>query len=64
MVKFASEATLQTWDVSAQRRQWHHRMSAVAEGDPDYQWLTGLEAWFRLPSIPSGRPPKRSAWLP
>lgn len=59
VMRFASQADLDRWDASEARQQWHERLSTVADGDPDYRLLTGLEAWFTLPTAPGNRPPVR-----
>lgn len=47
VTRFASEADMQRWNASAERRAWHERMRPVAEGDPEFRVLTGLEAWTK-----------------
>lgn len=59
VMRFASQADLDRWDASEARQQWHERLSTVADGDPDYRVLTGLEAWFALPATPASHPPVR-----
>lgn len=59
ILRFETQEGLAAWDASAQRREWHERLDAVAEGIPDYQVLTGLEAWFARPAIAGHTPPKR-----
>lgn len=57
--RFTTEEDIGCWDRSAERKAWHERLRAVAEGDPDYQMLTGLEAWFAPAVIPVAvRPPR------
>lgn len=57
--RFASEADLQRWTASAERAVWHQRLRSVAQGDPEYRLLNGLDAWFTPASIPaSAQPPK------
>lgn len=59
VMRFATEQDLRVWDASQERAAWHEKLRAVAEGDPDYQMLTGLEAWFAPAVVPvSLRPPR------
>jgi antibiotic biosynthesis monooxygenase (ABM) superfamily enzyme len=57
--RFNTQSDMDRWDSSPQRALWHRRLRAVAEGDPEYRLLSGLEAWFALPQVPVGRPPQR-----
>jgi antibiotic biosynthesis monooxygenase (ABM) superfamily enzyme len=57
--RFATEADLERWNASPQRALWHERLRAVAEGDPEYRLLTGLDAWFAPTAIPAHRPPPK-----
>lgn len=59
VLRFATQADMARWDDSPQRKLWHQRLRAVAEGDPDYRLLTGLEAWFTQPEVPAAQPPLR-----
>lgn len=59
VMRFAAEAELQAWNQSTVRADWHEKLRAVAEGDPDYQMLTGLEAWFAPAIIPASAHPPR-----
>ena len=57
--RFATEGDLARWDASEDRMTWLERLSTVADGDPDYRLLTGLDAWFAPTAIPaSAHPPK------
>ena len=59
VMRFTTEEDLHGWDVSPVRASWHEKLRVVAEGDPGYQMLTGLEAWFAPAVLPvSGRPPR------
>lgn len=60
VVNFATEADLADWDESADRRAIFARMREHAEGDPEHRRLTGLEAWFAGPVMPSSGPPPRA----
>lgn len=59
ILRFEDGEGLAAWDASPVRHEWHARLAAVAEGDPDYQVLTGLEAWFARPEVPGHKPPLR-----
>lgn len=59
VVRFRSEADLQAWDESDQRLDWHERLRPLAEGEPAFRKLTGLEAWFAPAVVPASvHPPK------
>lgn len=60
VVRFASEAALHAWDVSAARARCHARLREVAEGEPDYRRLSGLEAWFAPAVVPATMHPPRA----
>jgi antibiotic biosynthesis monooxygenase (ABM) superfamily enzyme len=57
--RFATEADLARWNGSKERATWHERLRAVAEGDPEYRLLTGLDAWFGPEFIPATAPPPK-----
>jgi antibiotic biosynthesis monooxygenase (ABM) superfamily enzyme len=57
--RFATEADLERWNLSADRALWHERLRAVAEGDPEYRLLHGLDAWFAPTAIPAARSPAK-----
>lgn len=57
--RFATQADMDRWDRSPQRALWHRHLHTVAEGDPEYRLLSGLEAWFALPLVATGHPPRR-----
>jgi antibiotic biosynthesis monooxygenase (ABM) superfamily enzyme len=57
--RFATEADLQRWNDSAERAAWHEKLSHVAEGDPEYRLLNGLDAWFAPAALPVAKPPPR-----
>ena len=59
IVRWASEAALAAWDASSVHLEWLQRLAQVAEGEPEYRLLTGLEAWFALSAIPGNTPPPR-----
>lgn len=57
--RFATEADLERWNGSPERMAWHARLAQVAEGDPEYRLLHGLDAWFGVAAVPVARPPAR-----
>jgi len=57
--RFASEEDLERWNVSKERAIWHERLRPVADGDPEYRLLTGLDAWFAPTVLPSSSPPAK-----
>lgn len=57
--RFASPADLERWNASDQRAAWLARLRTVADGDPEYRVLTGLEAWFGPAVLPASAPPPR-----
>lgn len=59
IMRFASDDALEAWNRSDARREWHERIDAVSQDAPDYQHLTGLEAWFARPPIGGTKPPAR-----
>ncbi|WP_240794377.1 antibiotic biosynthesis monooxygenase [Azoarcus sp. DD4] len=60
VVRFASEADLQAWDASPARAQSHGRLREVAEGEPEFRRLSGLEAWFAPAVVPATMHPPRA----
>lgn len=59
VVRFDSEASLHAWDVSGARAQCHAQLREVAEGEPEYRRLSGLEAWFAPAVVPAAMHPPR-----
>lgn len=59
VVHFASETALAEWDTSPGRLAMTERLRAVADGEPDYRRLTGLEAWFAPAVVPASLHPPR-----
>lgn len=57
--RFATERDLERWNASPERAAWHERLRPVAEGDPAYRVLTGLEAWFAPAVVPASVHPPR-----
>lgn len=60
VVNFASEADLAGWDACQARADVHARMREVAEAEPDYRRLSGLEAWFAPAVVPATMHPPRA----
>ena len=54
--RFTDQAKLSAWEASAERRALLARVEALA-ADTGRRQLTGMEAWFNLPSAP---PPSRT----
>ena len=59
VVRFASEAELQQWDTSPARRAILERQRDLAEGEPGFRYLSGLEAWFEPAMVPASVHPPR-----
>ena len=59
IVRFATEADMQLWDASPARAAIHQRMRDVAENEPEYRNLSGLEAWFTPAVVPASMHPPR-----
>lgn len=57
--RFATEADLERWNISEDRATWMTRLAPVAEGDPEYRLLTGLDAWFAPTALPVTKLPPR-----
>ena len=56
---FATEAEMEGWNASEERALWLEKLAAVAEGDPEYRLLNGLDAWFAPAAVPVGKVPSR-----
>lgn len=59
VMRFDSEEHLHHWKNSGTRMEWQRRIDSVAEGEPEFLTLTGMEAWFTGPVIAGGKPPER-----
>ncbi len=57
--RFQSEADFERWNNSPQRLGWLAKLDAVAEGEPEYRLLNGLEVWFPPPTTPATKMPAR-----
>ena len=57
--RFATEADLERWSASDVRAAWMERLAPVADGDPEYRLLNGLDAWFAPAAVPVAKMPAR-----
>jgi antibiotic biosynthesis monooxygenase (ABM) superfamily enzyme len=57
--QFSTEAEMSRWNNSEERASWLEKLAAVAEGDPEYRLLNGLDVWFAPAAIPVGKMPSR-----
>ncbi|MDD3676205.1 MAG: antibiotic biosynthesis monooxygenase [Thauera propionica] len=60
VTRFASEADLDEWDRSPARAHCLERLREVAEGEPEFRKLSGLEAWFEPAVVPASMHPPRA----
>ncbi len=56
LFKFDRRSNLESWEASEERAQWRAVARTVSE-KPKRQVVTGLEAWFALPSQAINLPP-------
>jgi len=59
VTRFASEADLDRWDRSLARARCLQRLREVAEGEPEFRKLSGLEVWFEPAVVPASMHPPR-----
>ena len=59
-IKFASTADLDRWNESDERARWLEALKPLAEGPLEFHMLSGLEAWFVPPPVPTAHPPSRA----
>lgn len=57
--RFATAADLERWNESPQRQSWMDKLREVAENEPEYRLLHGLDAWFGPAALPVNKPPPR-----
>ncbi|MBI1208009.1 MAG: hypothetical protein GC191_12065 [Azospirillum sp.] len=57
--RFDHASHYQAWLDSAERAAWLARLDRVTEGKPEYQHVTGLEAWVTPSGRSDGRLPER-----
>ena len=66
--RFDSCEHLRAWEESPERVRLVAAANRYTQGEPHYDVLTGLEAWFTVPAQPALRPPPRArmtfvSWL-
>lgn len=59
IIRFSSEDALANWDGTAARSELLARMAKLADTDPEYRRLSGLEAWFTPAVVPATMHPPR-----
>jgi len=57
--QFSTESEMDRWSRSEERASWMEKLAPVAEGDPEYRILNGLDAWFAPAAVPVGKTPPR-----
>lgn len=57
--RFATTDDLARWNASAERLSWLEKLAPVAEGEPEYRLLHGLDAWFAPAALPVAKAPAR-----
>lgn len=57
--RFATAADLERWQASPERLSWMEKLAPVADGDPEYRLLHGLDAWFAPAAVAVPRTPPR-----
>ncbi len=57
--RFTSYSTLRGWTESTERQAWLEKVKPFVLDDYRETALTGLEAWFTVPSKPGQAPPPR-----
>ncbi len=60
VVNFDTEVHLGEWDASRDRETILAAMRPLAEDEPSYRRLTGLESWFAGPVVPASMHPPRA----
>jgi len=60
LLRFESQAQLETWENSSERHAWYEKMrDCVVAGDARIEHMTGLEFWFTAPRGAPHRQPAR-----
>ncbi|MEL7223839.1 MAG: antibiotic biosynthesis monooxygenase [Cyanobacteria bacterium J06576_12] len=59
VLQFEAQERLSAWLNSDVRRDWIERVQPLIQEQESVQILSGLEAWFQLPSQPMHKTPKR-----
>jgi len=57
--RFDHASNLHAWENSEERRRWLDKSRPLLREEEKVDVLTGLEAWFTLPSRPAEPPPPR-----
>lgn len=57
--RFSHLNDLERWNASDERATWMLRLNAVADGEPDYRLLHGLDAWFGPAAVAVAKAPTR-----
>jgi len=57
--RFSTSHDLERWNASGERANWMEKLAVVAEGDPEYRLLHGLDAWFAPAEVPVVKMPAR-----
>jgi antibiotic biosynthesis monooxygenase (ABM) superfamily enzyme len=68
ITRFDHASNLHAWLTSEERQRWLRRSRPLLQEKEKFQFLTGLETWFTLPSKPGEPPPPRykmalATWL-
>ncbi|MCB0120712.1 MAG: antibiotic biosynthesis monooxygenase [Candidatus Competibacteraceae bacterium] len=56
---FDTQAHLQAWMQSSQRKHWLRRLAEITDDSARTRILSGLETWFALPAAQTKAPPPR-----
>ena len=59
IVQFDHASNLHTWETSKERQRWLRKSRPLLDEEEKFQFLTGLETWFTLPSKPGEPAPPR-----
>ena len=57
--RFRTETDMKRWHASAACLSWLEKIAAVAEGEPGYRLLHGLDVWFGPADVPVAKTPPR-----
>jgi antibiotic biosynthesis monooxygenase (ABM) superfamily enzyme len=68
IVQFDHASNLHAWENSEEHQRWLRKSRPLLQEKEKFQFLTGLETWFTLPSKPGEPPPPRykmalATWL-
>jgi uncharacterized protein len=56
--RFDNYKNLKTWMESRDREYWLTQAKSLVDSEPHVQQISGLEAWFSIPSQPLQTPPR------